>query len=504
MLVERKHQPDILEVISDLSSDEKFTPPSVANAILDLLPDEVWDDPTLKWLDPGCKTGVFLREAAKRLLKSEGMKAAFPDEDARLEHILTNMLHGLAITELTALMSRRTLYCSKDASSAKSAAHLACRDGNVWFQRTEHSFAGARCHECGAVKERVEREGRENYAYSFIHEGGRKAVRKDMDMHFDVIIGNPPYQMNDGGGGGGSSAVPLYNLFVEQALELQPRYIAMVIPSRWMAGGRGLDDFRASMLSDRRIRTIVDFQDATHLFPGINLNGGASYFLWDRTHDGECEVTSVQASGQRTTTKRALNTYDVFVRLNEAVPIVNKVTLLGEPTFDALVSVSRPFGFRSNFEGKKKAPAKDPLVLYGLKSTSFVTRSEVMMNKGWIDKYKVLMPKATDGNEVYPLPVLVEPIIAEPGSVCTETYLAFGPFDTQSQAEACAAYLKTRFFRFLLSLRKITQNNSRDKFRFIPQVELDRTWTDEDLYARYSITEDEQAFIAKQIRGWGE
>ena len=502
MLVERKHQPDILEVISDLSSDEKFTPPSVANAILDLLPDEVWDDPTLKWLDPGCKTGVFLREAAKRLLKSDGMKAAFPDEDARLEHILTNMLHGLAITELTSLMSRRTLYCSKDASSANSAAHLPSSDGNVWFRRTEHSFAGARCHECGAVKDQVERENRENYAYAFIHEGGRKAVRKDMDMQFDVIIGNPPYHMADGGPGG--SASPIYQEFIQQAIELNPRYVAMVVPSRWFTGGKGLGDFRSQMLSDRRVRAIVDYQDARAVFPTINLNGGVNYFLWDRDHDGPCTVTSVHKSGRTSTVTRELSEHGVFIRLNEAIPILDKVLAPGGKTFDTYVSPLKPFGFRTFFHGTARKPAKDPVELYENGGTSWVKRSEVTVNPQWIDSWKVLIPRATDGNENYPLPVLTEPIVAGPGTACTETYLVIGPLSSKKIAENVASYMTTRFFRFLLSLRKHTQDNSREKFSFIPDLDMSRRWTDEDLYALYGITEDEQAFIAEQIRGWGE
>lgn len=503
MLVEGKHQPDILEVISDLSSDEKFTPPSVANTILDLLPDEVWDDPTLKWLDPGCKTGVFLREAAKRLLKSEGMKAAFPDEDARLEHILTNMLHGLAITELTALMSRRTLYCSKDASSPNSAARLASSDGNVWFRRTEHSYAGAKCHECGAHKDHMERDNRENYAYSFIHEGGRKAVGKDMDMKFDVIVGNPPYHMATSSET--SQARPIYNEFVEQAIELNPSYIAMVIPSRWMTGGMGLDQFRRRMLSDKHLRKLVDYQDARTLFPTINLNGGVCIFLYDREYEGPCEVTYVGKSRPETVALRELDEFDIVIRSNEALPILEKVISKGGKTFDARVSPINPFGFPTNFVGRATAPKGGRGVeLYGLRSRSWVTRGEVKQRPEWIDEFKVLIPKATDGNEIYPLPVLTEPVVAPPGSACTMTYLTVGPWSSAEEADNCAAYMTTRFFRFLLSLRKHTQDNSREKFSFIPDLDMSRRWTDEDLYALYGITEDEQAFIAEQIRGWGE
>ena len=502
MLAERKHHPDILEVISDLSSDEKPTPPGVANALLDLLPEEVWEDPSLRWLDPGCKTGVFLREAAKRLMKSEGMRAAFPDDQARLDHILNNMLYGIAITELTSLMSRRTLYCSKDATSVKSASELPSSAGNIWFHRTEHSFAGKRCHECGAVKDQIERENRENYAYAFIHEGGRKAVRKDMDMKFDVIVGNPPYHMTDGGAG--ASASPIYQEFIQQAIELDPRYVVMVVPSRWFTGGKGLGDFRSQMLSDRRVRAIVDYQDARALFPTINLNGGVNYFLWDRDHDGPCTVTSIHKSGRTSTMTRELSDHGVFIRLNEAVPILEKVLAQTDKTsFERWVSSRKPFGFPTDYRGVQRKPSSGPVVLYENGGTAWVKSSNIGVNSEWVDQWKVLIPRATDGNENYPLPVLTEPIIAEPGTACTETYLVIGPFSSKRKAENAAAYMKTRFFRFLLSLRKHTQDNSREKFSFIPDLDMTRTWTDEDLYELYGITEDEQAFIAEQIRGWG-
>ena len=323
-----------------------------------------------------------------------------------------------------------------------------------------------------------------------------------MDMQFDVIIGNPPYHMADGGPGG--SASPIYQEFIQQAIELNPRYVVMVVPSRWFTGGKGLGDFRSQMLADQRVRTIVDYQDARAVFPTINLNGGVNYFLWDRDHDGPCTVTSVHKSGRTSTVTRELSEHGVFIRLNEAIPILDKVLAQGGPTFDTYVSPLKPFGFRTFFHGTARKPAKDPVELYENGGTSWVKRSEVTVNPQWIDSWKVLIPRATDGNENYPLPVLTEPIVAGPGTACTETYLVIGPLSSKKKAENVASYMTTRFFRFLLSLRKHTQDNSREKFSFIPDLDMSRKWTDEDLYALYGITEDEQAFIAEQIRGWGE
>jgi site-specific DNA-methyltransferase (adenine-specific) len=268
--------PDILEVIADLSSDEVFTPPRFANALLDLLPDELWSDPALRWLDPGAKTGVFLREVTKRLMV--GLEETFPDPQERLEHILRNQVFGVAITQLTAWISRRTLYCSKDATADHIPVTLGSPSGNIWFQRIEHSYdPNGRCAECNASRDRMESDGNDNHSYGFIHVNGREALAEEFDMQFDVIVGNPPYQMT--GGGGGTNDTPLYNLFVEQAKALNPRYITMIIPSRWMAGGRGLDSFRADMLGDRRIRTLVDFPNSAEVFPAVDIKSGISYFL---------------------------------------------------------------------------------------------------------------------------------------------------------------------------------------------------------------------------------
>jgi site-specific DNA-methyltransferase (adenine-specific) len=466
--------------------------------MLDLLPVEVWSDPTLRWLDPGCKTGVFPREITKRLMV--GLEDVIPDEDVRLKHILKEMVFGLAITELTSLMSRRTLYCSKDASGIHSVVRMKKSAGNIWFERVEHTFdSKGRCAQCRATRSEVERDlTRENYAYSFIHDGGRRAVEEEIEMKFDVIVGNPPYQMADGGPGG--SASPIYQEFIQQAIELNPRYVVMIVPSRWFVGGKGLSDFRSRMLSDRRVRKLVDYQDARDLFPGINLNGGVNYFLWDRDHDGPCEVTSVHQSGRQSSLTRELGQYDVFVRLNEAVGILEKVKAKKEPTFESKVSSVRPFGFRTFFHGKTSKAPKDSVTLYGHKATSWVRESEVAVNAEWIDEYKVLIPAATDGNEIYPLPVLTEPLVVGPGTACTETYLVIGPCRSRKEAENLAAYMKTRFFRFLLTQRKHAQHNSKDKFSFIPDLEMSKKWTDEELYARYKVTKDEQAFIAEQIK----
>ncbi len=505
MLKNQGNQPDILEVISDLSSDEVFTPPRVVNAVLDLLPVEVWSDPTLRWLDPGSKTGSFLREIAKRLMA--GLVEAFPDEQERLEHILKNMVFGIAVTELTALMSRRTLYCSKDASSIHSAVRLPTSSGRVWFDRVEHSYnASGRCRECSAARDQMERAGRENYAYGFIHAAGRKAIEKELgDMKFDVVVGNPPYQMEDAGHG--SSASTIYHRFVGQAIALEPRYVSMITPSRWFAGGKGVDQFRDEMLTSGHVRKIVDYPSPTEIFPSVDIKGGVSYFLWDRDHLGLCEFTAVRGGQIIGPEERRLDEFDVLVRDGNGLSVLRKVDRVGELSTSKIVSARWPFGteLTSNFSDHYQSPRSGSLKLYmqGRRNDVWVDSAVVTRNEDLVDRWKVLLPKAGPGNSgghVIPDMVLGRSITSEPMSVCTLTYLVAGPFSNESECESFSSYLRTRFARFLVSLRKPSQDAPRAVYQWVPQQTWDRIWTDEELYSKYGITEAEQAYIAEMIR----
>lgn len=492
---------DILEVISDLSTDEVRTPPSLARAVLETLPNEVWTDSSLRWLEPASKTGVFLREAAKKLMV--GLSDEFPDEQVRLEHILKNMLFGIGITELTAMMSRRTVYCSKTADGPHSVVQFQNSSGNIWHERVEHNFEGARCRECNAPVDKYDHSGTDNYAYAFIHEAGRETLEQDMGLKFDVVVGNPPYQME--GGGGGSNATPLYNLFVEQAKALNPRYISMIIQSRWMAGGRGLDQFRSEMLSDERIRKLVDFPIASDIFPaGIDITGGVCYFLWNRDDPGPCEVTLVRGEESYGPVSRDLDEFDVFIRDSRALSILHKVKNLGETTMDTLVSGDTPYGLASNFKGyslrEPKAAELKLFINVGNKRVdAAVPRTAITKNRFMIDVWKVLIPKARGGDTI-PDQVLGVPIVAPPGSVCTQTYLTIGPLETQVQAENLSEYIGTRFFRFLVSLRKISQDAMRSTYSWVPVQDFNSKWTDEELFKKYDITQQEIEFIEKMIR----
>ncbi len=329
--------PDVLTCIANLSNDEVFTPPELAGRMLDLLAEawaadhggaSLWADKTVRFLDPFTKSGVFLREITSRL--TVGLAQAIPDLPTRVNHILTQQVFGIGITRLTSLLARRSVYCSKYANGTHSIAQgFTSEAGNIWFERTEHRWANGKCTFCGASQTALDRgEGLETHAYAFIHTDHIKTRMAELfgaHMQFDVIIGNPPYQLNDGGYG--TSAAPIYQLFVEQAKKLEPRYLSMVIPARWFAGGKGLDEFRESMLADDRLRSIDDFLSASDVFPGVGLKGGVCYFLWNRDHPGLCDVNTHFKDWPISTATRPLmeNGADIFIRFNEGLSILKKV-----------------------------------------------------------------------------------------------------------------------------------------------------------------------------------
>lgn len=526
----QRHNPDVLTCIANLSNDEVITPPEFANGMLDLLESawaeahggaNIWADSDVTFLDPFTKSGVFLREITRRL--AEGLADQIPDLYERIDHILTKQVFGIGITELTALLARRSLYCSKYANGPHSIAQtFSTESGNVWFERTEHTWTGGkreyrtnargedvsvytnrRCRFCGASEDDYGRgEGLETHAYAFIHTDDIKARLGEMfgaTMQFDVIIGNPPYQLSDGGYG--TSAAPIYQHFVEKALELDPRFAVFVTPSRWFAGGKGLDDYRKKMLSDHRMHDIVDYPKLYEAFPGVKIRGGISYFLWDRDYDGPCTIQTMwdgQPVGEPVA--RYLDAYDVLVRWNAAVPILEKVRAKHESTLDARVSTRKPFGLATNFKGKSTgAHMTDPVKLYANQRVEWTERSTLLINESWVDDWKVLMTRVQGTSAAVETKFLSKPIIAGPGTACTETYLVAGHFDNKVEAKRYAMLLSTRFVRFLVSLRKGTQDAPRNVYAFVPDVPLDRDWTDELLYERYDLTDDEIEFVESQV-----
>lgn len=500
-LKDEGYNPDVLSCLANLSNDEVFTPPEIANKMLDLLPQEIFRDPTTTFLDPACKSGVFLREIARRLIV--GLQPKIPDLQERLDHIFHKQLFGIAITQLTSLLARRTLYCSKYPKGRYSVSKFENAEGNIFFRTTQHAWKDGRCEYCGASEREYARDASlETHAYEFIHVKDPQEIFK-MDRPFTVIIGNPPYQLNDGGGTG-SSARPIYQDFVMAAWKLNPRFVTMITPSRWFTGGRKeLDEFREKMFSNRHLSVLCDYVDSNDCFAGVGIKGGVSYFLWERDYQGDCLITT-HLKGESVTVRRPLieKGTDVFIRYHEAVSIFEKVRCKKEPTFEKLVSSRRPFGLDSKFADflNRKPKAGETAILANKTVGCLKDRSVIPQNRNWVDKYKVFITFAYGAGEDFPHQILNKPIFGDKNTCCTETYLVIGPFKTKAETENVISYIKTRFFRFLVMLLKSTQNGTRQVYSLVPLQDFSKAWSDEELYEKYGLTEEERAFIESMIR----
>lgn len=493
------YNPDVLNCLANLSNDEVFTPPEIVNQMLDRLPPELWRNPNAKFLDPVCKSGVFLREIAKRLI--EGLKEEIPDLENRLNHIFTEQLYGIAITDLTALLSRRSLYCSKKANGNYSiCTAFENEEGNIFKPESEHSWALGKCTECGASQEVYDRLTMETYAYAFIHQKARQQLGLEK-MKFDVIIGNPPYQLNVGVENK-NFAISIYHKFVQQAKKLNPNYLIMITPSRWFAGGRGLDEFRDEMLNDRRIKEIHDFPNATDCFPGVEIKGGVNYFLWQKDYQGDCLIRTYMNNHISSEMKRPLkeNGSDVFIKMNEMIPIFHKVKKHNEKSFASLVSVQTPFGLLSSFKNYKKSPFNGAVEVYLNGGKGYIYQSQVTKNIDLLNKYKVYITKSYGAGEGFPHQILNKPFVGEPNTCCTQTYLSIGGLSSREECLNVISYIKTKFFRFMVLMKKNTQDAMRGVYEFVPIQDFSKSWTDEELYQKYGLNEEEIAFIEKMIR----
>ncbi|MEX3015499.1 Eco57I restriction-modification methylase domain-containing protein [Gymnodinialimonas hymeniacidonis] len=512
----RGRNPDVLSCIANLSNDEVFTPPEFSNRMLDTLAEawaadndgaNIWADPSVRFLDPCTKSGVFLREITKRLIV--GLEPQMPELQARVDHILTRQVYGIGITELTAMLARRSLYCSKHANGPHSISRgFNSEAGNIWFERVEHNWnKQGKCTFCGASRSTLDRgEDRESHAYAFIHTNNireRVSALFGGDMQFDVIVGNPPYQLASDGG---TRDVPIYQHFVEQAKALQPRYLSMVIPSRWMATGLGLNDFRNTMLNDTHLKVLVDYTNAAEVFSSVGINGGACYFLWDAEHDGQCMVSTVRGGEISGPSLRDLNEFDVLVRDDRALDILRKTLSHSEPSVNTILARDKEFGWTSNFDGFHKTEKPGDVPLYYIRkmkrSHGFIEREKITKSAHLVDTWKLLVPAVGSGREREKsgVDIVLGPSqIAPNPSVCTQSFLFFY-VDSQAAAESIQSYYKTRFFRFLVSLRKITQHATHGTYSWVPMQSWDRHWTDEALFEKYAITSEEQSYIEALIR----
>ena len=506
MLLKSNYNPDVLTCLANLSSDEVFTPPKMANEILDLLPREIWSDRDARFLDPASKSGIFLREIARRL--DAGLEEQIPDRQERINHIFQKQVFGIAITEMTSLLSRRSLYCSRVANGKYSVCEtFGNPQGNLRFDRIEHSWDNGQCLFCGANQDAYDRgQELETHAYQFIH---TEKPEELFNMKFDVIVGNPPYQLNDGGNA--ASAIPIYHKFIIQAKKLNPRFLSMIIPSRWFTGGRGLDDFRSEMLHDDRIRVIHDYANASDCFPGVEIKGGICYFLWARDNRGDCKVVThkgqIEAESTRPLLEKGL---EIFIRNSESISILKKVQKQKARSFSEIVSANDPFGFDVREENSYRRVKPTYSTTKTRNSVDFYYNGWRKQGLGYVEKknirkglellnaHKLLVPMIWGSGDS--TTDRVKPFLVEQNSCSTETYLVIGPFDNAKQAENAVSYMRTKFFHIMISLVKNTQHAPKKVYTFVPLQDFNEAWTDEKLYKKYGLTKDEISFIESMVR----
>lgn len=514
--VAHHYNPDVLSCLANLSNDEVFTPPEIANKMLDTLPPELFKSKNTKFLDPFTKSGVFLREIAKRLI--EGLADKIPDLEERVQHIMQHQLYGIGITELTALLARRTLYCAKKTNEEYSVAQFfENEDGNIHFSHVQHTWEKGRCIHCGASQDLYDREDvLETHAYHFIH--NKNPFQK---MKFDVIIGNPPYQLNVGNTGGNiSKAKAIYHLFIEQAIKMQPHYLCMIVPSRWMTKStEGIpESWVDKMINSNKFVEIHDFENSADCFPGVTIEGGVNYFLWQSTYNEKCRYLFCSDSGTLTERIGYLdpNKVGIIIRDKNAFEIIDKISkieknYINKKNFSELVSPKDFFTNKQLLTSKWNGfQAKSDDVHY---IKYYLNKQNHDVDFGWISEkqipknikskklHKVYIPAAHGGKEK----VLGTPFYGEPNSVCSQTYLVIG-YDVEKHnftKEECIniiSYIKTRFFRYLVSIKKKTQNGPRGVYQFVPQQDFSKSWTDEELYKKYGLTEEEINYIESMIR----
>ncbi len=525
---------DLLETITNVGNDEVFTPRKTVEMMLDSLPDEVWHNPNYKWLNPATKNGVFEREIAIRL--NEGLKDIIPDEETRKKHILQKMIYSFGQTKFTANVARRTLYYCCEANrkcdgirdekdghyvngyAIGNGTWFDDKEGNIKTPTADHDFIGPKgkekCKFCGISKDSryVDPLQREQYAYEFIHHNASDLrykiknvfLKGDNAMKFDIIIGNPPYQLNDGGGTGSSSR-PIYNLFVEKAKELNPKYLSMIIPSRWYSGGKGLDDFRESMLKDKHIKQLDDFDNFREVFPTVDLAGGACFFVRDSSYNGDCKV--INHSKSNNTMTRALDKYEFFIRSNESVKIVDKIVGNNKKFLSERVSVRLPFGIPTTYKPKEDGIPCHFTQKIGVQP---VDPKDVSDNLNALNKWKFLIPKAPiAGQTDFSRPVGFyydgNTRIAKPNECCSESWLIAGMFDTKEETEYYKSYILTKTVRFLLLQTVVSQNITRKNYCFVPDLmKYDKIYTDDYLRKIWNITDEEWLLIDSRIGNIGD
>lgn len=519
------YNPDVLSCLANLSNDEVFTPPELANRMLDLLPQALFSSKETTFLDPATKSGVFLREIAKRLIK--GLENEIPDLQTRINHIFTKQIFGLGITELTSLLARRSLYCSRSANHQYAlCTEFDDPQGNIFYSPLQHSWENGRCLHCGVSQQLYDRASHlESHAYAFIHQPIQEII-PNCPMKFDVIIGNPPYQLSVGNDGGNSSkAKSIYHQFIETAIKLSPTYISMITPSRWMTKStEGIPaEWVDEIISSNKFKIIHDFETSHICFPGISIEGGVNYFLWERNYEGKCDYYYHLNADEAFHRFDYLDTGNsgIVIRDPRTFGVINKIAeqhgnyfLEEMENFSSLVSPKDFFTNKQNLTSKwsgysKKQTSQSDIKYYLNKTLEdcgfgWVRADQIPKNLLSKNLHKVYIPAANGSKDI----VLGKPFYGEPNSVCSQTYLVIGYNPeihslTKEECENIISYIQTRFFRYLVSVKKKTQNGPRGVYQFVPMQDFSKPWTDKELYEKYQLTKDEIQYIESMIRPMG-
>lgn len=477
---------------------EVFTNEREVKAMCDLVNTEI-NNVESRFLEPTCGEGAFLTEILRRKLNTVNQKYGQVSQDCiKYSIVAIASLYGVDILQDNVEICRQKLY-------------------NIWHR--EYPDADKQICDtvililnkniiCGDILVRKQSNEEQIKFIKWIFNDDNllkpceyelsKMVCENSDFRFDVVIGNPPYQIMDGGGK--ASATPIYNLFVEQAKELSPKFITMIIPSKWFSGGKGLEKFRTSMLNDDRIRVLVDYTDSKDCFSGVDVAGGVCYFLWDRDNRGKCKVTNI-VNDRESVSERYLNEHKVFVRYSDSVSIINKVDMFKEPTMDNMVSARCPFGLPSNTTPEENGDLR----LRCNKGFGKISSEKITKGEDVVDKWKVLTSHVSYDHAGRPgkdgkRRVISVIEVVPPMTVCTDTYLVVGSFDNKEYAENLKTYLSTKFVRFLIAQVALAQQISRGVFAFVPVQDFSLAWTDEKLYAKYALTKEEINFIESTIK----
>lgn len=490
----RNKTPNRLDCLASLSNDKIITPSPLAYIMNNILPYNFWSNPEHKILNISTKSGNILKHSFDRFF--HGLQDYEPDKNKRTKHIIDNMLYGIALDKITAYTSRKTLYGDKDII------------GNIFYQPCSHVWDDnkGKCIICDAPC-----NNSNNISFPFLY----MSLKEISDMKFDAIIANPPYQINTGSDS--INAPAIYHLFIEKAIKISKKVI-MITPTKLYNGGmgKGLQNFRKKMLNDPKISKIIDYPDSKKVFEEVSISGGVSIFFRDEEHNGVgCEI--IPEGDTSRAVVRPLNQFSVFVRDNKSVPIIEKIKKANTTNkyLDKKINARNIFDIETH---DFKNISVSPKNIEGIEEICIYHQKRNNTNKGWIDKDKVAQKNQDRHNKIYDWKVLTKlvgsvkadqqntrsvtsiPFIVGPLSCCSATYLVAGTFSTEEEAKRYCAYLKTKFVRFLIAQSAITHLISRERYLFVPDLPMDRQWTDAELYDWAGFTEKEINHIESQIK----